>query len=406
MSSAPGLPAAKSYSAATSVRAGEDARAFLRRLIFYGFLLRAALALLLDATEYSRLLAPDEETYAGRAWLLALFWAGEVLIRPSWMAGGSGSGPLGYFYLNAAFFYVFGQTELPIKLTNAFLGAFTARYVYLVTLDIFGDAVGRRAAILYMFFPSIILWSTLNIRDVWVIYLILFICYKSARLSRGYSYVGAFQLLLALYALTFFRDYLFFAISLAPVAALVIGRSRNFGRNLVLAILVGLGIVLLLQQGVVSERGASRMSLEALSQARRDMATGDSAFHGNVDISTPLKALLFLPIGIAYFLFAPFPWEITSLLKALALPEMIFMYTLIPAMFRGVRYAIGHAFRDSAQLLLLTVFLTVSYALGEGNVGTLYRHRAQAVTFYLIFAAVGLELRNRQRQREAVALSR
>jgi hypothetical protein len=37
--------------------------------------------------------------------------------------------------------------------------------------------------------------------------------------------------------------------------------------------------------------------------------------------------------------------------------------------------------------------LTGSYALGEGNVGTLYRHRAQAISFYLMFAAVGLELR-------------
>ena len=47
---------------------------------------------------------------------------------------------------------------------------------------------------------------------------------------------------------------------------------------------------------------------------------------------------------------------------------------------------------SALQILLLTGLLTVSYALGEGNVGTLYRHRAQAIAFYLMFAAVGLEL--------------
>ena len=205
------------------------------------------------------------------------------------------------------------------------------------------------------------------------------------------------QLLLAVYALTFFRDYLFFVVSLPPVAALIIGRSRNFGRNFMLAVLIGLGLVMLLQYGAVSEKAVSRMSLESMSEARRDMATGGSAFHGTVDISTPGKALAFLPIGIAYFLFSPFPWEITSVLKLFSLPEMILIYGLTPAIFRGIRFAIRERFRDSFQILLLTAFLTVSYSLGEGNVGTLYRHRAQVISMYLMFAAVGLELARKPR---------
>jgi hypothetical protein len=43
--------------------------------------------------------------------------------------------------------------------------------------------------------------------------------------------------------------------------------------------------------------------------------------------------------------------------------------------------------------------LTLTYSLLEGNVGTLYRHRAQATGFYLIFAAAGLELAQIRRQR-------
>jgi hypothetical protein len=194
-------------------------------------------------------------------------------------------------------------------------------------------------------------------------------------------------------------------VALPPVIALVIGRSKNFGRNFVLGAIAGLGVVFLLQQGAVSKRAAGRMSLEAISEVRRDMAIGSSAFHGNVDISTPGRALSFLPIGVAYFLFSPFPWEITSVLKLFSLPEMIFIYALTPAIFRGIRFGVRERFRDSLQVLLLTALLTVSYALGEGNVGTLYRHRAQVLGFYLMFAAVGLELRNRQRQQRAVALT-
>jgi 4-amino-4-deoxy-L-arabinose transferase-like glycosyltransferase len=397
VSSALGFPAARPFPAAEHAAVAQAERLFLRRLITYGFLVRAAVAMVLHFTGYSMTFAPDEDTYAWSGWQFASYWAGDLLVRPWRMASQE---PLGYFYINGAFFYVFGYTELPIKIFNAFLGAFSGRYVYFIARDIFGEAAARRSAVLYEFFPSLILWSAVNIRDVWVIALIVFVSYKSGQVARGYSHLGVVQLLLAVYALTFFRDYLFYVVSVPPVAALVVGRSRNFGRNFALAVVAGIGIVLLLQHGAVSEKATSRMSLEAMSEARRDMATGGSAFHGTVDISTPDKALSFLPIGIAYFLFSPFPWEITSFLKMFSLPEMILFYALVPSIIRGVRSAVRDHFRDSFQILLLTALLTISYALGEGNVGTLYRHRAQVVTFYLMFGAVGLELRNQQRLRE------
>jgi 4-amino-4-deoxy-L-arabinose transferase-like glycosyltransferase len=332
------------------------------------------------------------------SWQFALYWAGDLLVRPFRMSQG---GPLGYFYLNAAFFYVFGQTEIPIKLTNALVGAVSGRYVYLLARQLFGDQVARRAATLFVFFPSLVLWSAVNIRDVWVVFLILFISYRSAQVAQGYSHLGIFQLLIGMGVLTFFRDYLFFVVALPPLVAMLIGRSHHFLRNLVLATIAGLGMVLLLQHGAVSGKAAGRMSLEAISEARRDMAIGGSAFHDQVDISTPGRALAFLPVGVAYFLFSPFPWEITSALKMFSLPEMILLYALTPAIVRGVRFAVSERLRDTFQILLLTGLLTTSYALGEGNVGTLYRHRAQVLGFYLMFAAVGLELRREKQIQKA-----
>src|SRR6185503_17840348 len=97
-----------------------DERAFLRRLIFYGFLARALVALVLDWTGYAARFAPDQETYETSGWQMALYWAGEILVKP-WRF--TTDQPLGYFYLNALSFYVFGHTELPLKLVNALLGA-------------------------------------------------------------------------------------------------------------------------------------------------------------------------------------------------------------------------------------------------------------------------------------------
>lgn len=365
-------------------------RHYLRRLLLYGFLVRAALALLLETTGYSRLLAPDEETYASAGRGLALYWAGDLLLKP-WRFGTQQ--PLGYFYINAVFFYLFGSSELPLKLANALLGALTGRYVYFIARDLFGAAVARRSALYAAFFPSLVLWSAVNIRDVWVILLILLVSWKSLQVVKGRSVTALLAVIAAIYALTFLRDYLFFVVALPPLVAFLIGGRGNLGRNFLVSLLAGLGLVLLFHQNAVSERAISHLSLEAMSRVRQDMATGGSAFQENVDISTPAKAITFLPLGIAYFLFSPFPWQITSTLKLFSLPEMLLIYSLAPAMLRGIRYTVRTRFREALQVLLLTSLLTVSYALGEGNVGTLYRHRAQAILFYLMFAGVGLELR-------------
>jgi len=389
VSSSPETPLAET----TASDYGAEERTFLRKLTFYAFVLRALLAVLLDWSGYSRRLAPDEATYATEGWSLALYWAGEVFIKP-WRLG-TGQ-PVGYFYLNGAAFWLFGHTEIPLKLINALLGALSCRFLYALARDLYGIRVAAYAAQLFAYFPSLILWSVLNIRDVWVIALILFVSVKSLETVQGRSRFALVQLLLGAFALTFFRDYLFFVVAVPPVVAFLIGRSGHLLRNVIIASVASLGLLLLIQQGAVSGTTTQRMSLEGLSQARQDLATGGSAFHGKVDVSTPGKALAFLPIGVAYFLFSPFPWEITSVLKLFSLPEMLFIYFLTPAILRGLRYAARERFRESLQVLLLTGLLTVSYALGEGNVGTLYRHRAQALGFYLMFAALGRESRRRE----------
>jgi 4-amino-4-deoxy-L-arabinose transferase-like glycosyltransferase len=366
---------------------------FLRRLILYGFFLRVALALLLHWTGYSRILAPDEQTYQEDGWVIALYWMGEILTRPWRYTTGQ---PVGYFQLNAAFFYVFGHTEIPIKIANSLVGAFSCIYCYRLARELYGVPIARRTATLFEFLPSLVLWSALNIRDVWVVFLLIFLAWKSVDVYIGRSRTAILQFLLGVLLLSQFRDYLFYIVMIPPLVAFVIGRRGHLARNFLFAAITACAAVFLLQEGVVGEASQSRMSLEAVSQARQQMATGGSAFSENVDISTPEAALLFLPTGLAYFLFSPFPWQITSALKAISLPEMLLLYYLTPYVFRGIVWTVRERFRESLQVLLLTALITVSYALGSGNVGTMYRHRAQVIVFYLMFGAVGLQTRQVQ----------
>jgi 4-amino-4-deoxy-L-arabinose transferase-like glycosyltransferase len=363
-------------------------------------LLRVVVMLVLEYTGYGLRLAPDEATFDDLGWYLSLYWSGVVFSPPAKMLAGGIS--VGYLNVNAFFFFIFGHTGIPVKLANALIGVLAGRYVYLLARALLGKAVALRATTLFLFFPSLVLWSSLNIRDAWVIFLILFISWKAWMLLDTYTFGGLVQLIAGLFVLTQFRDHLFYAVAAPPVIALLIGRRASLARNILIAFVVSTGVLMLLQQGVIEERTHGRMNLEAINQMRRQ-ASGASAFAQDSDISTPMGAAVFLPLGLAYFFFSPFPWQITSFLKAISVPEMLLVYYLVLPTIRGLRYIIANRLREALQILMVTGLLTLTYALGEGNVGTLYRHRAQAIPFYLIFASAGLEMAEEAKKRRAEA---
>jgi hypothetical protein len=72
---------------------------------------------------------------------------------------------------------------------------------------------------------------------------------------------------------------------------------------------------------------------------------------------------------------------------------MLFFYALIPSIFRGVRSLLKQHLAGPLMLVLISATITFGYAIGQGNVGTIYRHRAQVLVLFLIFGAVGVETR-------------
>ncbi len=358
---------------------------WLWQMVRWAFLVRALLALAFHVTGLSLRLAPDEETYAAAGRAITAYWSGDLFTMP-WRL--SSQGPLAYFYLNAASWFLFGSV-IPLKLVNCAVGALACRPAYFLARSLSNEAAARRTALFVAFFPSLMLWASLNIRDVWVVLLVLYVGWKGYQLTAQPTLASAAQLIVALVLINNFRQYLYYVVAVPVVAAMIIGKRGHLLRNTGLALLAGLAVVLLAQHGLAS-RALDLMDLETIATKRRGMMyAADSSYGQDADISTPGKALAFLPIGLAYFWLSPFPWQITSFLKVLSLPEVLLVYYLTPSVIRGITHTIKHRLAEAMQVLLLTALLTVSYSLGSGNVGTLFRHRAQAMAFYLIFSSIG-----------------
>jgi hypothetical protein len=369
----------------------------LRTLAWSAFWIRVAAAVILHFAVAEAALAPDQTTYHFGGSQLALYWQGERDTVPTVAQ----NAPPGYYYILATIYSVIGPYSLVPKLVNCILGALLVLLVHRLGLQIAGDPrVALRAAQYTAYFPSLILWSVLNLRDIWIVTILVFVTVQAMSLQDRFRLRTFVLLLGGLVVLPEFRSYVFVPVAVPLLASFIIRRRRNIGRNILVAgILVGVAIYLNL-----GGSGARFMDLATLQEYRYHTGFGGSQVAPEADITTAQKALSFLPFGVATFLLAPFPWNVRNLLQASTQPEMLFFYSLIPAMIAGIAAVLRHRLADSLMILMVVGGLTLGYSLGQANVGTAYRYRAQVLPFLLTFAALGKELR-RNRSRVLTALT-
>jgi hypothetical protein len=376
-------------------RENAEVRARLKRLFWWALMVRLVLALFIHFWVASdEAFAPDQRAYHQGGQLLAGHWAGEIPAPPDSLLP---EGRKGYYYVVGFIYFLFGPFPLVPKLVNCLVGALIVPTVFDLAQRMGASArAAIRAATFTTWFPSLVLWSALNIRDAWIVLLIALICRECLILQDRPNPTALFVLVAAVLVIIQFRDYILFAVTGPMIVSFLARNSRNVGRNVALGALAAT-LVIYADQAAGANRKLRTFDLEEIHEIRYWNTVGASSQFEQADISTPTKALFFLPKGLAYFLLAPFPWMLGSIRQMLAVPETLFFYSLLLPIVRGVRHLIRHHLGSSLMALLITAGLTLGYALGEGNAGTAYRHRAQLLSFFLIFAAIGIEEKKKRR---------
>ncbi len=375
---------------------GEERR-FLWRIFLLGLGLRVAVASLIALLGLEEFFGGDAQTYDWVGWAIARFWSGESAfsVRPA--------GQPGYFYVVAAFYFVFGHAPFLGVLVNCVLGACHALLVYRIAALTFDRHVARGAALLTACFPSLVLWSAQLLKDALVIFCTLLSIRAVLILHRRFSLLHFGLFLIALLALHPLRNYVFYVVALAALLSFI-GYKRPTGL-LVHSVLV-LAFLLILSTTGFLERELQDLSienvLEQIHLSRTKLARfAQSGYAPEADVSTLGGALRFLPIGLIYLFLAPFPWSVANVRQAITLPEMLLWWGMLPYLLRGIVFAVRRKLADTFAILLFVGSLTLLYALFQGNVGTAYRQRAQILVFLFIFIVAGW-----QRQRLSRAAGR
>jgi hypothetical protein len=316
----------------------------------------------------------------------------------------------GFQYLAGVFFFLTGTSaRMPLAAMNCFFGALTVILVYRTAISMFSRWTAVRAGWAACFFPSLIIWSAQTLKEPVVIFLEALALYACVNLKlSGFSvkYVllcaGAIVLLPPF---RFYAAYLAGAVAVMALAIPQIGARIGEGKSSFKTALAALAIASLVAPLAVSSGYLARneAAFERFTQVteiatfKRNVAAGyGSGVESEYDLNSPTGLALAIGIGWSHLLLAPFPWQLGggSLRMLLTIPELAVWWWLV---FMGLIPGLWHVCKtrlaDAQPMLFFILGLGLLYSMMFGNVGLIFRQRAQLLPWLLIIAVVGLERR-------------
>ena len=324
----------------------------------------------------------------------------------------------------ASFYYVTGGTRtLPLLLVA--YGAITAIipvYVYWIGIELGApERAAKGAGWLVALSPAFVLFSGSLHKEGLILLSLSVAAYHALRLQSRWQPRSFITLVLSLLVLFALRYYIAIVVCGAVVLGLVSVRRANrpgastritvpmlIRQGAIVAAFVGIMATLGFQESADRPLEESREGLLVqVDQYRRDLAMyGQSGYLPEADASTPQGAAEFAPIGLLYFLAAPFPWQTGSLRQNLVIPETAFWVLLYPVVVVGVARSFRVNRPGTVMLMAATGGMCIVYALMSGNIGIAYRMRTQVWLLWAPFAAWGWEAwRERRRQGSAVRVA-
>lgn len=305
-----------------------------------------------------------------------------------------------YYPSIAALVYsLFGRSHLLLQSFSVLGGVLAVFWSWKLALEIWGNqAVARRVALLTALFPTLVMYSALTMREIFIVLLLVMAVFYMVRWANTGKLSFAFVAL----ALLFMQVFLHGGTAVAGMLLLVIVpvySMSKFIRRLRVRVLnvksfmvvVGALIVVitlgrqLLNFGLPYLGSVNSMANYSDIIISKPFDIGEADYPLWLKPKSTMDLFRLSPIKVVYFLFAPFPWDITKASHLFGLFDGSLYLFLAYCIFKN-RKTIWQN-RSTRVLFLIICCLIIVYTLGSNNFGTGLRHRSKFVVLMIALAA-------------------
>ena len=316
--------------------------------------------------------------------------------------------------------YTLLDTRSPMMLNAVSVGIGTGSVylIYRLAFILWGSHAAIKAGWLAALLPSLILYSAIMMREIYVVFFITYALINCVnfinknkiiyfiKLSFGF-FIGSLFHGPIIVGLLFFLIYMFFII-LKKNNYFLRFKKKNIYLLFLLPIFLLpvlaylLGFYAIPKLGNINNLGALKNEDQKLTQSFQNIKERliwkiGKATKGSYGLKTGaqfpswtvpenmIEIIYLTPIRIGYFLYAPFPWDIKRSSHLMGLLDGIFYIYLSFCILRN-RKALYKNPQTRFLIIILIMFLTI-YSFGVGNFGTSIRHRVKFIGIFIAIAA-------------------
>ena len=321
-----------------------------------------------------------------------------------------------YAWIGSCIYIAFGRSLLILQLMNAFFGSLIVLVAMKTIRLLVPDGTSyRRAGWVLSFYPSLLLYSAITMREVPIVLALMVSLYWLVRWRTSGQYdLSLLWCILWMAVSQMFHTgmvtgtamlttvVMFFTVKeqwsgmLKPSVS--VGQARAMIFSLVLSGVIFAGASIMLSGG----HGLDKIQVlrterlfDALTGWQDRAARGRASYLDQGPAAHSRDLLLQIPARLAYFLGAPFPWQISRVRDLFGFVDGVFLVMLFLSIARKTWK--GAWCWSTYRSLIVVVFpMILGFAVVTSNYGTAFRHRAKFVPALIVLYAYGASAVKRQ----------
>lgn len=306
----------------------------------------------------------------------------------------------GYTYILSRFYFLFGYQIQAARLINALLNIVAFLFIFYLSRELFNLNVARISSCIFAFSPSITLWSTMIVVDMFVLLGIVACMFSLVKVIKKVELKWLLLMILAVFMVGSVRKYIMAILVIVILVAIFFKTFTHMTRKGKLVIfLTGLLFFIMLLRLPIAPFLETKWeeTIKLVLQRQGGMAQADDSGYyiyptycyrdqkcSLIDVSKAYTR------GMYYVLLSPFPWRVDSELQLMAYPQAVLWYFMIPFILYGFYLGLKINRFATTLIFLYSFFVFSLFALVEGNIGALFRHKDMVMPFLIIYFGAGI----------------
>jgi hypothetical protein len=305
--------------------------------------------------------------------------------------------PWSYSNFGSLVYVIVGRSPLILSFISLLAGVYCVVLAWKVSMQVWDShTAAKTSAWLVAIYPILILYSSLTMREVFITMLLLY----------GLLYVTLWvktkKLLYAFIAFIVFSTQLFLHPGVATAGILFLGilllyyiktlfsnlsskASIDMKSLLIVLCVLLVGFYVYKFSSSLSFPYFTWLNIENLIVRVSYMNAGPAAYPSWIMAENITEYISLLVPKLFYFLFSPFPWDISKFKHIIGFLDGVVYLILFISIFSYRKYIKSNP--RALILLLFLIFLSLIFTVAVGNFGTGLRHRSKLVPIIIILAS-------------------